>query len=173
MTDNFFEELDKGFGDQSEPITEPEDQIRVLRLMSRFFNDQLEALESPNLSVYLSDPELNINLRETMELTDQYTKRLLEGIERPNTELSPEEIDIGNTTNPEEPIRDPLVRWAGIEALRAYIRYLLEFIAEGEFSKQVSGPDSAEFIRRLRNTFLSLGILVIRLYEGLEAEHER
>jgi len=37
--------------------------------------------------------------------------------------------------------------------------------------ERISGPDSAEFIERLRNTFLALGVLSINLSDGLEAEH--
>lgn len=180
MSDNFFEELDKGFGDIFGPITDPVIRLNVLRSMIMGIENNLQNLEAEEgegfeefIEAYNSpDPEITFreDFRETIELMDRLSSRLLEGIERPNTTLSPEEIELGNFINSEEPIRDPLVRLTGFEALRAYIRVILELIAEGDFSEQISGPDSAEFMEKLWNTFLELGDLVLRLYEGLEAD---
>ncbi len=183
MSDNFFEELDRGFEDIFGPITDPVIRLNVLRSMIMGIENNLENLEGLEaeegegfeefIEAYNSpDPEVTFreDFREQIELMDRISSRLLEGIERPNTTLSPEEIELGNFINSEEPIRDPLVRWAGFEALRAYIRVILELIAEGDFSEQISGPDSADFMEKLWNTFLELGDLVLRLYEGLEAD---
>ena len=171
MNDLFFEELDKGFGDIYGPITEPGERLKALRVMIINIDNSIKAIESPDFIESLSapDPEYRNNFRETIEQMDRLSERLLEGIRDPDSPVSPEDIDLGN---PEEPIRDPLVRIAAFEALRFYIRFILEGIAEGEFLERIEAWDSTEFLERLRNTFLSLGLLVIRLSEGLEAEHE-
>lgn len=172
MIDQFFEELDKELGNRSEPITDPKLRYGILRGMARFFYDLLEVTESPGFAEDLSDPEFWDNFRGSIESIDRLSWRLLEGIRDPDSPELPERLDIGNSNDPEEPIRDPEERIAGLVALRFYVRYILETIAEGDLSLMIDSPYSAEIIQMLEEAFLGLGILVLRLGDGLEAENE-
>lgn len=170
MSDPFFEHLEREFGDTFGPITDPGERYIVMARVIRLFNHIVENIEEPDFIKSHSDSDSKSRevFRFTIESLDKLFGRLLEGIEKPETEINPEEIDLGNFSNPEEPITDPIVRYVGFLALRSYIRFILELMAERQLFERLDYTNSAEYLERLRNTILSLALLTVRIWEGLE-----